>query len=34
LLEAVKQGLQDQVFSARYVQRFLQRSLVFQEVVK
>jgi transposase len=34
LLEAVKQGLQDQVFSARYVQRFMQRSLVFQEVVK
>jgi preprotein translocase subunit SecG len=34
LLQAVEQGLQDQVFSARYVERFLQRSLTFAEVVK
>jgi transposase len=32
LLQAVQQGLQDQIFSARYVERFLQCSLVFQEV--
>jgi transposase len=34
LLQAVEQGLQAQVFSARYVERFLQHSLAFQEVVK
>jgi len=28
----VEQGLRDQVFSARYVERFLQRSLAFEEV--
>jgi len=32
LLQAVEQGLRDQVFSARYVERFLQRSLAFEEV--
>lgn len=32
LLQAVQQGLQEQVFSAAYVERLLQRSLVFQEV--
>jgi transposase len=34
LLQAVEQGLQDQVFSAAYVERLLQRSLVFEEVNK
>jgi len=32
LLQAVEQGLRDQVFSAGYVERFLQRSLAFEEV--
>jgi len=34
LLQAVEQGLQDQVFSAAYVEQLLQRSLVFEEVNK
>jgi hypothetical protein len=34
LLEAVEQGLRDQVFSARYVERFLQRALAFQGVAE
>jgi hypothetical protein len=32
LLQGVERGLQDQVFSAGYVERFLQRSLDFAEV--
>ena len=32
LLQAIEQGLQDQVFSAAYVERFLQHSLAFEEV--
>jgi len=34
LLQAVEQGLQEQVFSAAYVEQFLQRSLAFEEVEK
>jgi transposase len=34
LLQAVEQGLQEQVFSATYVEQFLQRSLAFEEVKK
>ncbi len=34
LRQAVEQGLQDQVFSAAYVEQLLQRSLVFEEVNK
>jgi len=30
----VEQGLQEQVFSAAYVEQFLQRSLAFAEVEK
>jgi hypothetical protein len=29
----MEQGLQEQVFSATYIERFLQRSLVFQEQI-
>lgn len=32
LLQAVDRGLQDEVFSAAYVERLLQHSLVFEEV--
>ena len=32
LLQAVEQGLQEQVFSAAYVEQFLQRSLAFEGV--
>jgi transposase len=32
LLQAVKRGLQDEVFRAAYVEQFLQRSLAFAEV--
>src|SRR6516162_6217694 len=34
LLQAVEQGLQEQVFSVVYVEQFLQRSLAFAEVEK
>ena len=34
LLQAVEQGLQEQVFSAVYVEQFLQRSLASEEVEK
>jgi transposase len=34
LCRAMEQGLQDQIFSASYVERFLQRSLIFQEVIE
>jgi hypothetical protein len=30
---ALGQGLQEQVFSAAYIERFLQRALLFQEVI-
>lgn len=33
LRQAMEAGLKEQVFSANYVERFLQRSLVFQEVI-
>ncbi len=33
LRRALEQGLKEQVFSATYIEHFLQRSLVFQEVV-
>jgi hypothetical protein len=33
LRRAMKQGLQEQVFGASYIEHFLQRSLVFQEVI-
>jgi transposase len=33
LRRAMEQGLQEQVFGATYIDRFLQRSLVFQEVI-
>jgi hypothetical protein len=33
LRRAMEQGLQEQVFGANYIERFLQRSLVFQEVI-
>jgi hypothetical protein len=33
LRRAMEQGLQDQVFSATYIESFLQRSLVFQEEI-
>jgi len=33
LRRAMEQGLQEQVFSATYIERFLQRSLVFQEEI-
>jgi len=32
LLQAVEQGLQEQVFSVAYVEQFLQRSLAFEGV--
>ena len=32
LLQAVERGLQEQIFSAVYVERFLQRSFAFEEV--
>ena len=34
LRRAMEEGIQEQVFSASYVERFLQRSLVFQEVIQ
>ncbi len=33
LRRALQEGLKEQVFSATYIERFLQRSLVFQEVI-
>ena len=33
LRRAMEQGLQEQVFGANYIERFLQRSLVFQEEI-
>jgi hypothetical protein len=33
LLRAVDAGLQEQIFSADYVERFVERSLAFQEVL-
>ena len=33
LRRAMEQGLQEQVFSATYIERFLQRSLIFQEEI-
>jgi hypothetical protein len=33
LRHAMEQGLEEQVFGATYIDRFLQRSLVFQEVI-
>jgi hypothetical protein len=33
LRRAMEQGLQEQVFSATDIERFLQRSLVFQEEI-
>jgi transposase len=33
LRRAMEQGLEEQVFSATYIERFLQRSLVFQEEI-
>jgi len=33
LRRAMEQGLQEQVFGAVYIERFLQRSLVFQEEI-
>jgi len=33
LRRAMEQGLQEQVFSATYIEGFLQRSLAFQEVI-
>ncbi len=33
LRRALQEGLKEQVFSATYIERFLQRSLVFQEVM-
>jgi transposase len=34
LRRALEEGLKEQVFSATYIERFLQRSLVFQEVIR
>jgi len=34
LRRAMEEGLQEQIFSATYIERFLQRSLVFQEVMQ
>jgi len=34
LRRAMEEGIKDQVFGASYVQRFLQRSLIFQEVIQ
>ena len=34
LLQAVEQGLQEQLFGAVYVEQFLQHSLVFEGVEK
>ena len=34
LLRAIEEGLQEQIYSARYVERFVQRSLVFEEAVQ
>ena len=33
LRRAVEQGLEEQVFGANYIERLLQRSLTFQEVI-
>src|SRR6266704_7134179 len=33
LRRALEEGLQEQIFSASYVERFLQRSLILQEVM-
>jgi hypothetical protein len=33
LRRAMEQGLQEQIFGATYIDRFLQRSLVFQKVI-
>jgi hypothetical protein len=32
LRRAMEEGLQEQIFSATFIERFLQRSLIFQEV--
>jgi transposase len=34
LRRAMEEGIKDQVFSSSYVERFLQRSLIFQEVIQ
>lgn len=34
LLRAIEEGLQEQIYSARYVEHFVQRSLVFEEAVQ
>jgi len=34
LRQALEEGIKDQVFSATYVERFLQHALVFQEVIQ
>jgi transposase len=34
LRRAMEEGIKEQVFSASYVERFLQRSLIFQEVIQ
>lgn len=34
LLRAMEEGLKDQIFSTSYLERFLQRSLIFQEVIQ
>jgi hypothetical protein len=34
LRRAMVEGIKEQVFSSSYVERFLQRSLIFQEVIQ
>jgi len=34
LRRAMEEGIKEQVFSSSYIQRFLQRSLIFQEVIQ